>query len=453
MKNKNFRKIIKQGYGLLCLLVSAILTQPILAQQLPQSKHQSVEFYTSASDGYVYYEYEDAGQSRRSNAYVDLSPVIYSEVNLNHNLSFGKVHIGNVLADDENLNQFGLTLGGIRLDVFQGNGNTTSKIRSEYSGMDPYLFHGGLNQRYDYSGFAVAGTLSKTLKLNYAQTRIESTNLEERTVNALGLSGEQFDFTMMAVHRGANQVGSVFSFSKTFNQQYLAVDFFKQQNGAGYKSISYGKRKNNKTYKIEFQNTANPLFLEKNENRLVFSVDLRLSRSVDGFYATETDQDQSEVKKTNKYLIPGALVVAGVALSSGSSSSDASPRFASQNEAAKIVLNGINPVSVAQNREHGGYIYRLADGSFSSTSPIQGGPASILLPAPFTIVPSGAATTATYHTHAAFDPRFDNENFSPTDIASDNAFGFDGYLGTPAGAFKYHRFSDGAIITLGTIAN
>ena len=68
-------------------------------------------------------------------------------------------------------------------------------------------------------------------------------------------------------------------------------------------------------------------------------------------------------------------------------------------------------------------------------------------------MPAGSLATATYHTHAAFDTRFDNENFSPTDLEGDRSLNLDGYLGTPGGQFKYHEVSTGAISTLGNINN
>jgi len=60
---------------------------------------------------------------------------------------------------------------------------------------------------------------------------------------------------------------------------------------------------------------------------------------------------------------------------------------------------------------------------------------------------------ASYHTHAAYDPRYDSENFSQVDIAVDNAWRVDGYLGTPMGYFKYHNYLTGVITTLGRVAN
>jgi hypothetical protein len=68
-------------------------------------------------------------------------------------------------------------------------------------------------------------------------------------------------------------------------------------------------------------------------------------------------------------------------------------------------------------------------------------------------VPSGTITTASYHTHGAFDPIYDSEHFSSMDVTLNNAWGVDGYLGTPAGYLKYHHYLTGIITTVGTIAN
>jgi len=159
-------------------------------------------------------------------------------------------------------------------------------------------------------------------------------------------------------------------------------------------------------------------------------------------------------------LIGGGAAAAALLLSSGSSGQDEANRevpFAvniqAQHDAARAVLNNINPVSVRQNVEFGGYIFQAADGSYASTAPIRGEVASVTLPLPQFAIPSGTRARASYHTHAGPDPRFDNENFSPTDLASDVEFNLDGYLGTPAGRFRYHEVATGRISTLGRIAN
>ena len=153
---------------------------------------------------------------------------------------------------------------------------------------------------------------------------------------------------------------------------------------------------------------------------------------------------------TTVALAAGAVGIALVA-SSGSESSDNQLRFSTQHDAARNVLNGINPTSVAENLEYGGWVYRNSDNTFSATEPVKGTVDSVSIGSPSSV---GAGTaTATYHTHGGFDPRFDSENFSFADISLNNNWGVDGYLGTPGGLFKFHHFLTGTITTLGTIAN
>lgn len=104
-------------------------------------------------------------------------------------------------------------------------------------------------------------------------------------------------------------------------------------------------------------------------------------------------------------------------------------QFPSMGEAAGDVLNYINPTSISQNREYGGYIVKNPNGSYSATNPLRGGPAGVNVGP----VPTGGS--ASYHTHGGYDPRYDNENFSPVDIWGDAMSGIPGFLGTPGGAF------------------
>ncbi len=97
-------------------------------------------------------------------------------------------------------------------------------------------------------------------------------------------------------------------------------------------------------------------------------------------------------------------------------------------------------------------MYRNADATFSAGEPKKGTVDKVNLGSPLN-VPSGTTTTASYHTHGAFDPIYDSEHFSIMDVTMNNTWGVDGYLGTPAGYLKYHHYVTGIITTVGTIAN
>jgi hypothetical protein len=380
-----------------------------------------------------------------------LKPIAYNEFSLNRRTSTGAWHIGNASADNEMLNQVGFTFRRLRLDAFNGYGKSNSVIRNTYSAVDANLFHAGTNQRYEYSGFSASNKVSSTLNLNFTHAKITSAGLEDRVVQGIGLSTSMIDLTVMEVQRGADRIGSVYSLWTNHRRHRVGLDFLKQDNGASYQSLSYSHVHNGIRYRFGFQKVENPLYLARNDNRAVFSLGFGFGSQAGRFYATESAQQGGS--NSNGYLVGAGAVGAAVALSSGSSSTDTLVRSPTQHAAARRVLNEINPVSVKQNLEYGGYVFRNPDGSYSSTTPIKGQAASILLPLPRDIVAPGSVGTATYHTHAAFDPRYDNENFSPSDIAADVAFGLDGYLGTPAGAFKYHELKTGLILNLGTIAN
>jgi hypothetical protein len=438
--------------GLIAFVMMGLLLNP---PGIAQSELKGIQF----DDGENYGgwlistddEFVDTDQKLAGN---DLVPVSYNEFNFNRRISTGEIHLASASNDEDTLSQIGLSLGGVRLDAFTGSGKSTLKIRNQYASVDPYLFHGGTNLPYDYNGFTLTSSSKNRLQLSFSDARIVSAGLQDRTVHSLGIATKNTKLTIMEVYRGDSRAGSVLSLSVNYRGHRLALDYLSQANGANYQGLNYARRYKGVNYRIAVQHTENPLYIIKNENRVVFSMDFRFGRRNSRFSANEEEQTQpqKQEKKANKAILAGGIIGAGIAISSGSSSSDSSPRFTAQTAVARAVLNDINPVSIAQKREFGGFVFRNADGSFGNTAPIRGQAASVALPNPSSAAPVGAVTTATYHTHAAFDPRFDNENFSPTDIASDNFFGLDGYLGTPAGAFKFHLTGTDAVVTLGTIS-
>ncbi len=109
---------------------------------------------------------------------------------------------------------------------------------------------------------------------------------------------------------------------------------------------------------------------------------------------------------------------------------DPGDSFPSAGEAAGDAINYINPTSIRRNLEYGGHIIQNSDGTYSATLPLQGGPAGVNIGLP------PANGVASYHTHGAYDSRYDNENFSPTDVLYNAFNGMPGYLGTPAGSIQ-----------------
>lgn len=124
--------------------------------------------------------------------------------------------------------------------------------------------------------------------------------------------------------------------------------------------------------------------------------------------------------------------------------------FPSLTDAAIAALRRFNSQSITDNREYAGSICESADGSLTYTIP-NAADGSIGTNASSVPSPCGAGTTrvGTYHTHAAFDPLYDNENFSPADrINANNRSIASGhvvpsFLATPSGRIR--RF-DPAVI-------
>lgn len=364
------------------------------------------------------------------------------------------LHWGMATSELQDMSQFGVSFSDISVYGFTGRGDTNSTIFHSYDDVDRFHFHGGLRQNYDYSGFRFDYRLSRFNKFTLTQATINAAGLNQRSAYELGWQGKHIQLSMMQVDEAKAYAGRVYSIGMTLGRHHVSLNRLSADNRAAYTGMSFLSRtRSGKDWGIHLERRTNPLYQDANEDRITFTLGFRLN-SVPRFHADETDADDEaqtqQKKKTNAMLVGAGVVGAAVALSSGGGSgSDNRARFGSQQQAARQVLNDVNPTSIAQNREWGGYIYRNADGSFSATNAVQGTAISVLLPSPSNAAPSGAVSTASYHTHAAFDPRYDNENFSPQDILSDTLFGIDGYLATPKGQFKYHNVGNDRVIILG----
>jgi RHS repeat-associated protein len=123
--------------------------------------------------------------------------------------------------------------------------------------------------------------------------------------------------------------------------------------------------------------------------------------------------------------------------------------FQTLTEAVIAALKGYDVPSISVNAELSDSICEYPDGKLIYTVPSMGGNASSI---PSTC-PPGTTRVGDYHTHAAYDPHYDNENFSPADrkfannasVAAGHAV--PNFVGTPAGAIK--RF-DPAVIANST---
>ena len=129
-----------------------------------------------------------------------------------------------------------------------------------------------------------------------------------------------------------------------------------------------------------------------------------------------------------------------------------------QDAKAVEALNVANPLSIRDNLEYGGFIYRNPDGTYDYTTPIKGADQAFNPSSALHLVPLGSQIVGDYHTHGDYSVKhpatgaairtsnpaldsFNSDNFSPTDrsgIAADAAgnASYRGYLGTPSGTFR-----------------
>ena len=375
-------------------------------------------------------------------------------------------------ANDQRHTMVGYTNKNLSVSFMSGEGENYSELGGSYSNIDPYQFHAGLQQQYKYNGYAIDYSFGRFGRMQFGQATIEATlqgngqsnDLLDRKARYVEWSNNRLYARATQFNRAGNSIGAGFDagFAIGSNKQ-IAFQTMQLDNGANLNRIRLQLNgSHTREYWVDLTSHHNPLFRDNNDTSIMFSFKTVLGARKLVNYAAEptvagTDEEGVEVKKNNTALRRGVYIgvgiAAGLALSSSGSDSrdDTTTRFARERDAAFDVLNRVNPLSVNENREYGGWVVANSDGSFSPTATVTGGPSSVTIPG--SLIPAGTRPTASIHTHAAFDPRFDNENFSPTDLESDRSSNTNGYLATPGGQFKFHEVRTGQITTLGRIAN
>lgn len=120
-------------------------------------------------------------------------------------------------------------------------------------------------------------------------------------------------------------------------------------------------------------------------------------------------------------------------------------KFPSAQEAAIDAIRYINPTSVKEGKEYGGWVHRNKDGTYSYDPPTKGTKDSI-----HNFPAMSPDDRAWYHTHGSADPGYDNENFSQADKNISDYYNVPGYLGTPGGWIKKYKPSGKTVSTIGT---
>ncbi len=378
------------------------------------------------------------------------------------------LHFSSTAGERDQQFRLGTSVGNTTYSAHAGRGHSFVKTENSFQGTNPYFFHGGVDLDYRFSGVDIAHTFSNSINTQVGAIRLSSANVEDRFGYFTGLSSDRFYSRFTLLERGNEKVGRGLESGIVLGGLQIEYQELKTTNDASLRRLSLLVNNNNgRKVRLNLESSRNPLYDDGDENRLMLSFSGLIGKKKTPFYASdagaETTEEEAKRKKKHKGFIIGGVAVAGVVAASGSSSSgdrdnDNAQRFNTQNAAGRNVLNRINPRSVRENREYGGWVYRRSDSTFSTTEPVKGQRASVNLGNPSTVVPSGTRATASYHTHGGPNIpgspiQYLTEQFSPQDLQSDRLLSVDGYLGTPGGKLLFHNHRTGAIIQLGRIAN
>ncbi|MCA8882940.1 MAG: DUF4329 domain-containing protein [Rhodobacteraceae bacterium] len=137
----------------------------------------------------------------------------------------------------------------------------------------------------------------------------------------------------------------------------------------------------------------------------------------------------------------GAALIAAVAAGMGGAAQAKDPQVAAL---ARQVLSQLQARSIAAGREYCGMIGRTADGELVLGKVRKGRAGSCMPPRD----PVGFFAVASFHTHGAYDPDYDNEVPSVNDVLSDMDEGTDGYVSTPGGRLWHVDRRTGRVVQL-----
>jgi len=366
----------------------------------------------------------------------------------------GVLHYGGTLAEDEQHYYGGVSLGRATVAYFQGEAESFSKASNPlYRDLNQYFFHGGSRSTFRFQGLGASIVLPGGLSTQLAYSEVSAPRVDDRHGYYAGIGNGTFEAGVFQLNRGGDKVGDGLNLGVGRGGLDLSYQEIRSDYGARVRRLALQWDTGPSIgVSLELEQAENDLYAAGDEQRVMLRFRRSLGRTP-AFAAAEEGGESGKQPRFGKAVGIGVgLGAAAVALSSGGDS-DGTPRFAVRNDAASHVLNRINPVSVRQNREHGGWVYRNADNTFSHTRPVAGTIDSVNIGNPVSSVPTGTVASASYHTHGGPDPRYDNENFSPQDLLSDRLAGVDGYLGTPAGFMKLHDVETNSISVVGRINN
>jgi hypothetical protein len=361
----------------------------------------------------------------------------------------------------------GVALGDAFLSFLNGGSEKVVDDLAPALGLGAPYLRGLYPIEYRYTGVGAAHALGGAGSAYVGALRMESEGRVDHQVFYGGIAGRYLSTEYLSVDQLGTEIGSALGLGLHLGPASLGYQQLRSDDGEKLHRLRLsGSAGRYGDLALQYETGQSP-FTAREEDRFLLSFQAVWGpRGIFSQNGSGTTGDSESERAAAKHARAGWVTAAAIggaalaaALVAGGSGSDdegnagkGGSGFARQHDAAYDVLNNINPTSVRENREYGGWVFREGNGTYGYTVPVRGSPDGVDPGTPNS-VPGGTIASAGYHTHASFDPRYDNENFSPQDIAFAIINRVDEYLATPSGSFKYYQYATGGISTLGRVSN
>lgn len=370
-----------------------------------------------------------------------------ASIGFSQNLGDSTLHVAGYSSPETYAINAGLGMGKTTLSVGAGHGSENAWLAKEDFAAKNEFKYGFSPAEYDYQGVNLHYQANEDVSVNVGGVNVDVEGRVASDVYTAGLGVNNFSMDMLSVQRNGENLGQGVSLAYQKNTFSGEFSSYRDYNDFSINSLQLSMDKGKQgAYAFELSSGHSP-FNGVSDTQAMLTYTKQWGHD---YSLAATEKQKTKKGGVGKAMLIGLGVAAGIGAAASSSSGNGDGwqgGFTTQHDAARDALNRINPTSVSENTEYGGWVNKSPGGAYSTTAPVKGDLDSVNIGLP------SASSTASYHTHGGPDPRYDNENFSAQDLLVNYYYNVDGYLGTPAGQFKYHQLSTGNILTLGTIAN
>ncbi len=386
-------------------------------------------------------------------SFFDGRPSSRIRLSLNPRLGDSTLHLSLQGDPDNGHRQAGFGRGRFALSFVNGQGEGLSLSRGSGHTLQSNFFHGAVTRPFSYSGLSTSYAWAPDIHQHAGTVTITSSETDDRTVHYTGISTPSFRGGAYAVERGPDSVGLGSYLGWRTGPWEIEAQELRSETSARWRQVGFAFNDDRGgTLRTSFGMGRNRLYEEAEDSRFMLTYRVPLGGG----------KAQAKVSARNLHggstgtagAFDGAFdftivaVGSGLVVTSGQETLDEWPRFPQQHQAAYSQLYVYNPISVRENREYGGAVYRNPDGTYSPAQYVVPGMAHSVTYNPHWLVPSWTRATAAWHTHGAYDPNYVGEMFSPTDIRASQNLQVDAYLGTPLGRMLYYELRTNLIYKL-----